>query len=92
MDNKEPEKLIKKHEKLTHSDIMKITSHVQREKDGWFLNTLMIDGCDAPFKYKRKKKYKNLQGQRVNLTYYANTESVAGIEIEIMSVVRIRVS
>lgn len=92
MSNKEPEKLIKKHEKLIHSEMMKVTSHVQREKDGWFLNTLMVDNCDAPFKYKRKKKYKNLQGQRVNLTYYANTENIAGMEMEIMSVVRIKVS
>lgn len=92
MSNKEPEKLIKKHEELTHSDMMKVTSHVQRAKDGWFLNTLMIDGCEVPFKYKRKKKYKNLEGQRVNLTYYANTENVAGMNMEIMSVVRIKVS
>ncbi|QMU60926.1 MAG: hypothetical protein GKR92_04135 [Gammaproteobacteria bacterium] len=92
MKNREPEKLIKKHEKLTHTDMMKVDSHVQRESDGWFLNTLMIDGCDAPFKYKRKKKYKNLQGQRVNLTYYANSENVAGMEMEIMTVVRIKVS
>jgi hypothetical protein len=87
-----PEKLLKKHEKLTHTDMMKVSSHVQREKDGWFINTLMIEGCDAPFKYKRKKKYKNLQGQRVNLTYYADTENIAGMEVEIMSVVRIKVS
>ena len=92
MKNREPGKLIKRHEKLTHSDMMKVDSHVQREKDGWFLNTLMIEGCEAPFRYKRKKKYKNLQGQRVNLTYYPTTENVAGMEIEMMSVVRIKIS
>jgi hypothetical protein len=92
MKNHEPEKLLKKHEKLTHTDMMKVVSHVQREKDGWFINTLMIDDCDAPFRYKRKKKYKNLKGQRVNLTYYPSIENVAGMDIEIMTVVRIKVS
>jgi hypothetical protein len=92
MANKEPENLVKRHEKLTHSDMMKVSSHVQREKDGWFLNTLMIDGCDAPFRYKRKKKYNNLQGQRVNLTYYPASENVAGIDMEVMNVIRVKVS
>ncbi len=50
----------------------------------------MIEGCDASFKYKRKKAYKNLTGQRVNLTYYVNYEKVAGIEMEIMKVVRLK--
>jgi len=88
----DPEKLLKKHEKLVHSDMVKVTSHVQREKGEWFLNSLMIEGCEVPFKYKRTKKYKNLQGQRVNLTYYASTESVAGMAFEVMNVVRIRVA
>ena len=92
MVNKEPEKLLKKHEKLTHSDMKKVLSHVQREKDGWFINTLMIEDCEVPFRYKRKKKYKNLEGQCVNLTYYPTTENVARMEIEMMSVVRIKVS
>ncbi len=92
MANKEPENLVKRHEKLTHSDMMKVSSHVQREKDGWFLNTLMIDGCDAPFRYKRKKKYNNLQGQRVNLTYYPASENVADIDMEVMNVIRVKVS
>jgi hypothetical protein len=88
----DPEKLLKKHEKLVHSDMVKVTSHVQREKGEWFLNALMIEGCDIPFKYKRAKKYKSLQGQRVNLTYYPATESVAGLEFEVMNVVRIRIA
>ena len=88
----DPEKLLKKHEKLVHSDMAKVTSHVQREKGEWILNTLMIEGCEIPFKYKRTKKYKNLRGQRVNLTYYASTESVAGMAFEVMNVVRIRVA
>jgi len=88
----DPEKLLKKHEKLVHSDMVKVTSHVQREKGEWFLNSLMIEGCEVPFKYKRTRKYKNLQGQRVNLTYYASTESVAGMAFEVMNVVRIRVA
>jgi len=85
-------KLLDKHQKLTHSDMLKVESHVQRESGEWFLNTLMLEGVDVPFKYKRKKLYKNLQGQRVNLTYYPSTEEVVGIEVEIMNVVRIKVS
>jgi len=88
----EPEELIKKHKQLVHSDMRKVTSHVQREAGEWIINTLIIDGCEAPFKYKRKKNYRNLQGQSVNLTYYPSTESVAGFEIEVMAVVRIKVA
>lgn len=85
-------KLITKHDKLVHSENMKVNSHVQRESDEWILNTLMLEGLDVPFKYKRKKIYKSLKGQRVNLTYYPDEETIAGFEIEIMSVVRIKVS
>ena len=92
MKNRVPEKLLKKHEQLTHSDMMKVVSHVQREKDGWLINTLMIEGCEAPFRYKRKKKYKNLKGQRVNLTYYPSTENIAGMDMEVMNVIRIKIS
>lgn len=88
----EPEKLVKKHEKLTHSDMMKVISHVQREAGEWMINTLMVEGCDVAFRYKRKQKYKSLKGQRVNLTYYPTTETVAGIQMEVMNVVRIKIS
>lgn len=86
------DKLLKKHQKLNQSDMMKVGSHVQRESGEWILNTLMIEGYLVPFKYKRKKMYKNLKGQRVNLTYYIDVENVAGLEVEVMSVVRIKVS
>jgi hypothetical protein len=88
----EPDKLIKKHSKLTHSDMMKVTSHVQREAGAWIVNTLMLEGCDVAFRYKRKVMYKNLKGQRVNLTYYPTKELIAGLEMEIMNVVRIKIS
>mgnify|MGYP001816380050 CR=1 FL=1 len=90
--NKPVDKLLKTHQKLTQSDSVKVISHVQRDTDDWVLNTLMIEGYDVPFKYKRKKKYKSVQGQRVNLTYYHDTEEVAGIEMEIMKVVRIKIA
>ena len=86
------QKLIKKHDKLVHSENMKVTSHMQRECDDWIVNTLILDNIDVPFKYKRKKLYKSLQGQRVNLTYYPETEVVAGFDIEVMSIVRIKIS
>ena len=85
-------KLLKSHQKLNHSENMKVVSHVQRDTKDWILNTLLIEGYDVPFKYKRKKMYKNIKGQRVNLTYYADKESVAGIDMEIMKVVRIKIS
>ena len=88
----EPEKLLKKHQKLTHSEMMKVTSHVQRETPDWYINTVMVEGCEVPFRFKRKKVYKNLKGQRVNLTYYPEVENVAGLEMEIMKVVRIKIS
>ncbi len=86
------DKLLKKHQKLNQSDMMKVHSHVQRESGDWILNTLLVEDCDVPFKYKRKKMYKDLKGQRVNLTYYSDVETIAGIEMEVMHVVRIKVS
>ena len=88
----EPERLIAKHKELVHSEMRKVTSHVQRQAGEWIINTLMIEGCDVPFKYKRKQKYKNIKGQCVNLTYYPDTETVAGIEMEVMTVVRVKVA
>ena len=88
----EPEKLLQKHQKLTHSEMMKVTSHVQRETSEWYINTVMLEGYDVPFRFKRKKLYKNLKGQCVNITYYPQVENVAGMEIEIMKVVRIKIS
>ena len=86
------EKLLKSHQKLNHSENMKVASHVRRDSKEWVLNTLMVEGCDVPFKYKRKKMYKNIKGQRVNLTYYVSKETVAGIEMEVMKVVRIKIA
>ena len=88
----DPDKLVKKHKQLVHSEMMKVTSHVQRNDGDWIINTLMIEGYDVPFKYRRRKQYKNLKGQRVNLTYYPVLEVVAGLEFEVMRVVRIKVS
>ena len=88
----EPEKLLKKHAKLVHSDMLKVTSHVQRKTDDWIINTVMVEGCDVPFKFKRQREYKNLKGARVNLTYYPDVEIVAGIEFEVMTVVRIKIA
>ena len=85
-------KLLKTHKELTHSEEQKVISHVQRKEDEWYINTVMIEGCSAPFKFKRKRPYKDLKGKPVNLTYYPDIEIVAGFELEIMSVVRIRVS
>ena len=83
-------KLLAKHQKLNQLDMAKVTSHVQREKGDWVLNTIMLDEYDAPFQYSRRKVYRSLAGSRVNLTYYPETKSIAGVDFEIMKVVRIR--
>ncbi len=83
--------LTDKHESLTHSEQQTVLSHVQREVDEWYLNTIMIKGVDVPFKYRRKKLYKSLLNQQVNITYYPETETVAGFDIEYMKIVRIKV-
>jgi len=90
--NKEAKQLIEQHEKLVHTDDIKVISHVQRESDDWVLNTLMLDNIDVPFKYKRKKLYKSLKGQRVNITYYPDNETIASFDIEIMRIVRVKIS
>jgi len=86
----EVKKLLKKNEQLNQLDAVKVLSHVQRESGDWFINTLMLEGYEVPFKYSRKKQYRNLEGAQVNLTYYPQTENVAGLEFETMKVVRLR--
>lgn len=88
----DPEKLLKKHQGLVHSEMLKVTSHKQRVVDDWIFNTVMVEGYDVPFKFKRKKKYKDLQSTWVNMTYYPATEKVSRFEIEVMNVVRIKVA
>ncbi|CAA0081952.1 Uncharacterised protein [BD1-7 clade bacterium] len=88
----DPKKLLKKHQQLTQSDHMKVVSHVQREDNDWFLHTLMLEDIDTPFKFRRQQQYQNLKGQRVNLTYYRDTESIAGMDFEVMRIVRIKVA
>ena len=88
----DPDRLLKKNEGLVHSDNQKVASHVQRDIGDWILSTIMIEGCDVPFKFKRKYEHKNLSGARVNITYYPDSENIAGIDIEVMNVVRIRKS
>jgi hypothetical protein len=85
------DKLLKKNDQLNQLDLVKVVSHVQRDvEDDWVLNTLMLEGHDVPFRYKRKKRYRSLRGAPVNVTYYPQIEQVAGMDIEVMKVVRIR--
>ncbi|MBL0711828.1 MAG: hypothetical protein JJV99_12565 [Colwellia sp.] len=90
--NNPSKQLIEQHAELIHTENIKVISHVQRELDDWYLNTLMLDKIDVPFKYKRKKIYKSLKGQRVNITYYPDYEKVADFNIEIMRIVRVKIS
>lgn len=88
----EVNRLLEKHPGLTHSQMCKVVSHVQRDDGDWIMNTLMIEGQDVPFRFRRKQAYRNLKGARVNLTYYPESEALAGIEFEFMKVVRIKLS
>lgn len=89
----DPKKLIDSHQKLTHSENRVVISHTQREQNEWFINSIMIEGCEVPFKYKRKKQYKQLiKGQRINLTYYPQVETIAGLKFETMKVVRVKIA
>ena len=86
----EVDKLLEKNHQLNHLELARVVSHVQREKDGWVLNTIMLEGYDVPFKYSRKRLYQSLKGARINLTYYPQSENVAGMNFEIMKVVRLK--
>lgn len=90
--SKQVKKLLNNHQQLIHTEMLTVKSHIQREQEDWFLNTIMLDNIDVPFKYKRKQPYKTLTGKKVNVTYYPDTENIAGLEFEIMKVVRIKVS
>ena len=88
----DPDKLLKKHPNLVHSEMQKVISHVQRPAGEWIINTIMVEGCEVPFRYKRRKAYRNTKGARVNLTYYPSTENIGGMEMEVMTVVRIKIT
>ncbi len=87
-----PKKLTELHHEMVHSEMKKVNSHVQRKQGDWVINSLMVEGCAVPFKYKRQKLYKDLKGRRVNLTYYPATETVGELAFEIMKVVRIKIA
>jgi len=84
------DKLLNEHKELVHSEALTVDSHVQREQDEWIINTIMVKNINVPFKYKRKKVYKSLANNQVNITYYPGTESIAGFDIEVMNVVRVK--
>lgn len=86
----DPKDLLKQNSELIQSDALKVKSHVQRPQEDWVLHTLMIEGYDVPFRFKRQGKYRTLLGSRVNLTYYPTQEVVAGVSMEIMKVVRVK--
>jgi len=86
----DPKKLVEKNKNLIHSELLKVISHAQREQGEWVLHTVMVEGCDVPFKFKRKEHYQSLKGARVNMTYYSEQETVAGMAFEVMKVVRLK--
>lgn len=88
--NTDPKILTDKHASLIHSDGVKVVSHVQREEGEWIRHTIMLDGYDVPFIFRRKGNYRTLKGATVNLTYYRHEEDIAGIAFEQMKVVRIK--
>lgn len=89
---KSTKKLLNEHEALTHSTMQKVSSHVQRRDGDWVLNTVLVEGEEIPFKYKRRKLYKSLKGARVDMIYYPDTETIAGMDFPFMRVVKINLS
>jgi len=87
-------KLLEAHRELIHMEMQKVASHVQRNEKNteWIINTVTLVGYDEPFRFKRKIQYRNLKGACVNLTYYPTVEKVAGFDVEVMNVVRIKKS
>lgn len=87
-------KLLEAHRELIHMEMQKVASHVQRDEKNseWIINTVTLEGYDVPFRFKRKQEYRNLKGAWVNLTYYPTIEKVAGFDVEVMNVVRIKKS
>lgn len=55
------DKMLANHNKLIHTEGVKITSHTQREVEEWVQHTVMIEGCDVPFKFKRPKNFDALR-------------------------------
>ena len=86
----DPKKLTGRHRKLNHFECGKVVSHVQRDDGDWIRHTLMLQGYDVPFVYRRKQRYQSLKGASVNLTYYAHSEEIAGVRFEQMKGVRIK--
>ncbi len=89
MSMKPLKKFLAENDKLIHMTMQKVESHVQRQVGDWSHNTVLLEGYDVPFKYKRQKKYRSLKGARVDLIYYPSTEVVAGMKFEVMNVVKI---
>lgn len=85
-------KYLQANEKLIHSTMKKVESHVQRQVDNWIHNTVLLEGYEVPFKYKRQKKYRSLKGARVDVIYYPSVEQVAGMDFEVMNIVKINIS
>jgi len=85
-------KYLDANQQLIHATMKKVESHVQRQVGTWIHNTILLEEYDVPFKYKRQKKYRSLKGARVDLIYYPSTEEVAGMDFEVMNVVKVNIS
>lgn len=89
---KSTKKLLAEHDNLTHSTMQKVVSHVQRREGDWILNTVLIEGQEIPFKYKRRRKYKSLKGASVDIIYYPDVETIARMDFPYMKVIKISLS
>jgi len=89
---KTTKKLLAENDQLIHTAMKKVSSHRQRRDGDWILNTILIEGSEVPFKYKRRKKYKSLEGACVDIIYYPDKEIIARMEFEFMKVVKINLS
>jgi hypothetical protein len=86
----EVKKQPKEDPQLIHLEGARVLSHRQLKKNDIVLNTLMLEGHEVPFQFRRKTAFRSLMGARVNITYHPETRTVGGEKLETMKVVKIR--
>lgn len=87
---KTTKQLLAENDQLVHATMQTVRSHVQRREGDWILNTVMLEGQEVPYKYKRRKKHPSLRGARVDVIFYPDVEVIARMQFDCMRVIRIQ--
>jgi len=75
---------------LIHLEGARVVSHRQLKKNDSVLNTLVLEGHDVPFQFRRKTAFRSLLGARVNLSYYPESRTAGDKTFKTMRIVKIR--